>query len=80
MSSGSFLQLIKPLQESISAVNDIREANRGSPFFNHLSAVSESIGVLAWVTVDTKPYKHIDESLVSAQYYGNRVLKEFKDK
>ncbi|PQE29175.1 adenylyl cyclase-associated protein [Rutstroemia sp. NJR-2017a BBW] len=80
MSSGSFLQLIKPLQESISAVNDIRDANRGSPFFNHLSAVSESIGVLAWVTVDTKPYKHIDDSLGSAQYYGNRVLKEYKDK
>ncbi|PSS25847.1 hypothetical protein M430DRAFT_16556 [Amorphotheca resinae ATCC 22711] len=80
MSSPVFMELLKPLQESISAVSDIRDANRGSPFFNHLSTVSESIGVLAWVTVDTKPHKHVEESLGSAQYWGNRVLKEYKEK
>jgi adenylyl cyclase-associated protein len=80
MSSPAFMELLKPLQESISAVSDIRDANRGSPVFNHLSAVSESIGVLAWVTVDPKPHKHVEESLGSAQYWGNRVLKEYKDK
>ena len=74
------MQLLKPLQESISAVNDIRDANRGGPVFNQLSAVAESIGVLAWVTVEPKPHKHVDESLGSAQYFGNRVLKEYKDK
>lgn len=80
MTSPVFRQLLKPLQESISAVSDIRDANRGSAVFNQLSAVSESIGVLAWVTVDPKPHKHVDESLGSAQYWGNRVLKEYKDK
>lgn len=80
LSSPVFMELLKPLQESISSVNDIRDANRGSPLFNQLSAVSESIGVLAWVTVDSKPYKHVEESLSSAQYWGNRVLKEYKDK
>jgi len=80
MSSPVFMELLKPLQESITAVSDIRDANRGSPVFNQLSAVSESIGVLAWVTVDPKPYKHVEESLGSAQYWGNRVLKEYKDK
>jgi len=80
MSSPVFMQLLKPLQESISSVSDIRDANRPSPFFNHLSAVSESIGVLAWVTVDPKPHKHVEESLGSAQYWGNRVLKEYKEK
>ena len=64
----------------ISAISDIREANRSSPVFNHLSAVSESIGVLAWVTVDPKPHKHVEESLNSAQFWGNRVLKEYKEK
>lgn len=80
MSSAVFMELLKPLQEMISAVSDIRDANRGKPFFNQLSAVSESIGVLAWVTVDPKPHKHVEESLGSAQYWGNRVLKEFKEK
>jgi adenylyl cyclase-associated protein len=80
MSSPVFMQLLKPLQEMITAVSDIRDANRSSPLFNQLSAVSESIGVLAWVTVDPKPHKHVEESLASAQYWGNRVLKEYKEK
>ncbi|TAQ85570.1 hypothetical protein B7494_g6111 [Chlorociboria aeruginascens] len=80
MNKPIFMELLKPLQESISAVSDIRDANRGKPLFNHLSAVSESIGVLAWVTVEPKPQKHVEESLGSAQYWGNRVLKDFKDK
>lgn len=74
------MELLKPLQQMISAISDIREANRSSPVFNHLSAVSESIGVLAWVTVDPKPHKHVEESLNSAQFWGNRVLKEYKEK
>lgn len=80
MGGPAFITLIKPLQEGISAVTDIREANRGSPLFNHLSAVSESIGVLGWVTVDPKPHKAVEEFLESAQFYGNRVLKDAKDK
>ncbi|TQS36860.1 hypothetical protein Golomagni_02681 [Golovinomyces magnicellulatus] len=80
MSSAIFMDLLKPLQESITAVSEIRDSNRGSPVFNQLSAVSESIGFLAWITVEPKPRKHIDEFYGSAQYWGNRVLKEFKEK
>lgn len=79
-SSPVMMELLQPLQDAIKAVNDLRDANRGSPAFNHLSAVSESIGVLGWVMVDTKPYKHVEDMAGSAQYWGNRVLKEFKDK
>jgi len=78
--SSAYMKLLKPLQESIQTVNNIRDSNRASPAFNQLSAVSESIGVLAWVTIEPKPYKHVEDSLGSAQYYGNRVLKEFKEK
>jgi adenylyl cyclase-associated protein len=79
MDSPVLMQLLKPLQESITAVSDIRDANRSHAQFNQLSAVSESISVLAWVTMDPKPHKHVEECLGSAQYWGNRVLKEFKD-
>jgi adenylyl cyclase-associated protein len=80
MSSSVFMELLKPLQECISAISDIREAKPNAAVFNQLSAVSNSIGVLAWVTVDPKPHKLVEESLGQAQYYGNRVLKEYKEK
>ncbi|KAE8452627.1 hypothetical protein EG329_013886 [Mollisiaceae sp. DMI_Dod_QoI] len=80
MSSQAFSQLLKPFNELITTVTELREGNRGAPVFNQLSAVSESISVLAWVTQDTKPHKVVEENLGSAQYWGNRVLKEYKDK
>ncbi|KAK7956753.1 Adenylyl cyclase-associated protein [Apiospora aurea] len=75
-----YQDLLKPINEALMAVGNIKESNRGSPVFSQLSAVAEGIMVLAWVTVDNRPYKHVEESLGSAQFFGNRVLKEYKDK
>ncbi|KAI0023068.1 adenylate cyclase associated N terminal-domain-containing protein [Xylariomycetidae sp. FL0641] len=75
-----YQELLKPINEALMSVGSIKESNRGSPVFSQLSAVAEGIMVLAWVTVDTRPYKHVEESLGSAQFFGNRVLKEHKDK
>lgn len=44
-------QLIEPTAKQINAVINFRESNRGSKFFNHLSALSDSIGALGWVCV-----------------------------
>ncbi|KAI1876994.1 uncharacterized protein JN550_001066 [Neoarthrinium moseri] len=76
----AYQDLLKPINEALMAVGSIKESNRGSPVFSQLSAVAEGIMVLAWVTVDMRPYKHVEESLQSAQFFGNRVLKEQKDK
>lgn len=78
MMSPAYMELLKPLQDDMMAISDIRDKNRGSPEFNQLSTISESISVLAWVTVDPKPFKHVEDSLNSAQYWGNRVTKEYK--
>ncbi|KAI1640027.1 adenylyl cyclase-associated protein [Biscogniauxia mediterranea] len=75
-----YQELLKPINEALMAVGSIKDSNRGSPEFAQLSAVAEGIMVLAWVTVDNRPFKHVEESLGSAQFFGNRVLKEFKDK
>lgn len=75
-----YQDLLKPINEALMAVSSIKESNRGSPVFSQLSAVAEGIMVLAWVTVDNRPYKHVEDSLGSAQFFGNRVLKEHKDK
>lgn len=75
-----YQDLLKPINDALMAATNIKESNRGSPVFSQLSAVAEGIMVLAWVTVENKPYKHVEESLGSAQFFGNRVLKEYKDK
>lgn len=78
--SPEFAELLKPLQKAAAEVVNIKEASRGDSTFNHLSAVADSIGVISWVMIEHKPYAHVDESLGSAKYYGNRVQKEFKEK
>ncbi|KAI1324167.1 adenylyl cyclase-associated protein [Xylariaceae sp. FL0255] len=75
-----YQDLLKPINDALMAVGNIKESNRPSPVFTQLSTVAEGIMVLAWVTVDNKPFKHVEESLGSAQFFGNRVLKEHKDK
>ncbi|KAI1821529.1 adenylate cyclase associated N terminal-domain-containing protein [Xylaria intraflava] len=75
-----YQDLLKPINEALMAVGNIKESNRGSPVFTQLSAVAEGIMVLAWVTVDNKPFKHVEESLSSTQFFGNRVLSEHKDR
>lgn len=44
-------RLLKPTSDEISSIQEYREKNRTSPFFNHLSAISESIPALGWVCV-----------------------------
>lgn len=61
-------------------VNNLRETNRASPYFNHLTAVSEGIGALGWITVENNPVDFIGDVLGSAEFYGNRVLKEYKER
>lgn len=72
--------LLKPTSDQISAVQDFREKNRTSPFFNHLSAISESIPALGWVCVSPTPGPHVKEMNDAGQFYTNRVLKDWKEK
>lgn len=76
----AYQALLKPINESLMAVVNIKESNRGSPVTNQLSAVADGIMMLAWVTDEAKPHKHVENTLGSAQYYGNRVIKDYKDK
>ncbi|KAK4126599.1 hypothetical protein N657DRAFT_643380 [Parathielavia appendiculata] len=75
-----FQDLIKPIGNLITAVGGIKDSNRGDPLYNNLCTVAESMMALAWVTIDTKPFKHVEESLASAQFWGNKVLTANKNK
>ncbi|XP_026759353.2 adenylyl cyclase-associated protein 1 isoform X2 [Galleria mellonella] len=74
------MQLLAPTSEQISAIQQFREKNRASPFFNHLSAISESIPALGWVAVAPTPAPYVKEMNDAGQFYTNRVLKEWKEK
>ncbi|CAF1118311.1 unnamed protein product [Adineta ricciae] len=72
--------LIKPQSTEIEAICAYTNKNRKSPLFNHLSAISEGIPALGWILVSPTPAPHIKEMSDAAQFYANRVLKEFKEK
>ncbi|XP_046560993.1 adenylyl cyclase-associated protein 1-like [Haliotis rubra] len=74
------VNLLKPTSEKIEAIVGFREKNRTSPFFNHLSTVSESVSALGWVSVSPAPGPFVKEMSDAGMFFGNRVLKEFKEK
>ncbi|UJR09793.1 hypothetical protein I4U23_014019 [Adineta vaga] len=71
---------IKPQSSEIEAITAFTNKNRKSPLFNHLSAISEGIPAFGWILVSPTPGPHIKDMSDAAQFYSNRVLKEFKEK
>ncbi|CAF0938080.1 unnamed protein product [Adineta ricciae] len=71
---------VKPQSSEIEAITAFTNKNRKSPLFNHLSAISEGIPALGWILVSPTPGPHIKDMSDAAQFYSNRVLKEFKEK
>ncbi|KAL1109973.1 hypothetical protein AAG570_014082 [Ranatra chinensis] len=74
------VNLLRPTSAKIQAIQELREKNRPSPQFNHLSAISESIPALGWVTVKPAPAPYVKEMSDAGQFYTNRVLKDWKEK
>ena len=76
-----FLELLNPTQLALDAVTSIRERNRASKLFNHLATVAEGISALGWVTMDgAEAAKYVGEMRDASQFYGNRVVREYKDR
>ncbi|CAF2748282.1 unnamed protein product [Rotaria sp. Silwood2] len=73
-------ELVKPQSTEIETICAYTNMNRKSPLFNHLSAISEGIPALGWILVSPTPAPYIKEMSDAAQFYANRVLKEFKEK
>lgn len=75
-----YQNLLKPINDAVMAATELKESNRPDPMYSNLSAVADGIMVMGWVTIDRRPYAFVEESLGAAQFFGNRVLKEQKDK
>ncbi|EPS25429.1 hypothetical protein PDE_00362 [Penicillium oxalicum 114-2] len=72
-------ELMTDLHKASDSINNIKESNRASPLFNHLSAVAEGIVALGWF-FESKPADFVSEMIGGIEYYGNKVLKEYKEK
>jgi adenylyl cyclase-associated protein len=79
-SENDFSNAIQPLANVINEIQSLKDKNRKSDYFNYLSAISESIGALGWITVSPAPCPFIKEMSDAGQFYSNRVLKEAKEK
>eukprot|EP01128_Nolandella_sp_AFSM9_P010313 TRINITY_DN70_c0_g1_i1.p1 TRINITY_DN70_c0_g1~~TRINITY_DN70_c0_g1_i1.p1 ORF type:complete len:723 (-),score=265.99 TRINITY_DN70_c0_g1_i1:83-2251(-) len=72
--------MIAPISELMQKVGAIKDSARGDAFFNHLTAVAEGIPALGWIVVPKTPAPYAKEMLGSAQFWTNKILKEFKGK
>ncbi|PIA19234.1 hypothetical protein COEREDRAFT_79190 [Coemansia reversa NRRL 1564] len=72
--------LLGPQQEAIQQVVELKDSNRSSEYFDNLSAVAEGIPAFGWVAVDQVPVPYITDMKESAEFYFNRVLKNWREK
>jgi adenylyl cyclase-associated protein len=80
MNSSEYVDLLTPLQEKMIATDELRQQHRASPLKDHLALVADGLSTLAWVTTNMKPADYAAELFGGAQMYGNKVLKQYKDK
>ncbi|CAO3663185.1 unnamed protein product [Umbelopsis ramanniana] len=80
MSSPTFAKLVEPIQKPLMAITEVKDKNRGHKQFNHLSTVAEGVPAFGWIAVEPTPAPYVQEMGNAAQFYSNRVVKEFKDK
>ncbi|SCU87779.1 LAFA_0E08768g1_1 [Lachancea sp. 'fantastica'] len=76
--SEAFAKSLQPLNEQLLAIGDLKDNNRQSKYFAHLNAVAEGVPLLSWIGVET-PTSVISDFKDAAQFWTNRVLKDFRD-
>ena len=71
--------LVSDLQQDMSAVVDTKESYRGSELKEHLAMVGDGMSVFQWLLQEGKPADYVGDIIGGAQFYGNRVLKAYKE-
>ncbi|QLG74192.1 hypothetical protein HG535_0G00760 [Zygotorulaspora mrakii] len=77
-SSKEFSDALAPINESLLGINDLKDNNRQSEFFPFLNAVAEGAPLFSWIA-DPTPVSLIASFKDAAQFWTNRILKQFKD-
>jgi adenylyl cyclase-associated protein len=77
----TLMEILKDLQAAMEKVDEVRQGNREAALRDPLTMVADGVGALGWVTIEgAKPHEHINDLFGGAQIFGNKVLKEYKDK
>lgn len=74
------MKLLEPTSKCVGEVISIRDGNRGNALWNHLSALSEGVPALGWVTVSPTPGPFVNEFKGNSEFYSNKLLREYKGK
>jgi adenylyl cyclase-associated protein len=77
-SNDVFIKLLKPSTDVVVKIVELRDKNRASPYFNHLSTLSEGVPAFAWVGISPTPGPHVDESRASSEFYSNKILMQYR--
>ncbi|AGO13208.1 AaceriAFR061Wp [[Ashbya] aceris (nom. inval.)] len=77
--SESFMRALGPLNERIMTLAALKDAQRQSQYFGYLSAAAEGAPAFGWIASET-PVSLIGDFKEAAQFWTNRVLKEFREK
>jgi adenylyl cyclase-associated protein len=73
MGSPAFVDLIKNLVKSSGVVIEIKDKNFGTPFKFHVQMVEGGVWSLNWPFMPDKPADHVNQSVESAEMFGNKV-------
>lgn len=80
----TILELLKDLQASMEKTDEVKQTSRDAALKDPLHMVADGVGALGWVTIGgsggPKPHEHITEMFGGAQMYGNKVLREYREK
>lgn len=67
----SMLKAVASEMQTVSAIAE--EATPRDSFYNHLTAVAESVGMLGWVLADSKPVSVVSDAEGAGEFYFSKV-------
>ncbi|KAH3901368.1 related to Adenylyl cyclase-associated protein [Saccharomycodes ludwigii] len=76
--SAEFAESLKPINRKVMDIIELKDKNRQSKYSAYLNSVAEGCPLFSWITVGT-PMAVINDFKEAAQFWTNRVLKEYKE-
>jgi len=73
-------KLNHPTRTAIESIQEFRDKHRTSRYFNHLNAIADGIPALGWPVIESGTYRFVEDLRKSFEFFGNKVLKEYKGK
>ena len=76
--SPEFSNASTPINEYVMKISDLKDSNQKSKYYAHLNSIAEGSFLFSWMVVPT-PLTLIGDFKDAAQFWANRVLKDFKE-